>query len=46
MLNIEDLIKQIIASPVFKHEMQLQLKECMGEIEEPVRQVSYVVTLP
>ncbi len=40
MLNIEDLIRQIIASPLFKDELQLQVKCCMEDKEVPPQQIS------
>lgn len=46
MQNIEDLIKQITSSPLFKHELKTQLKQCMDDQDEICRQSSSAVTLP
>jgi hypothetical protein len=46
MQNIEDLVKQIVSSPIFKNEIQMQLKECIEERDETPRQCFNTVPLP
>jgi hypothetical protein len=46
MLNIEDLIRQIITSPLFKDELQSQVKWCMEDREVPPQQTSNSVSVP